>query len=157
MKFGSFSFSFGGYPNCIKLKFEGDLTSIMVTRDFFVTAPTTRTFCSHSARKWLWCGWQSWCGWQRLKAGADETYENHDPLPSPGNLQEAKAYLCAWPAKISFNDVCVVPHKMPSPSVVSSRLPESCCGADTVACPAALVYCYSTMVPFRMYGARHHN
>ena len=26
---------------------------------------------------------------------------------------------CAWPAKISFNDVCVVPHKMPSPSMVS--------------------------------------
>ena len=26
---------------------------------------------------------------------------------------------CAWPAKISFNDVCVVPHKMPTSSMVS--------------------------------------
>ena len=23
------------HPNCVKMKFEGDLTSIMVTRDFF--------------------------------------------------------------------------------------------------------------------------
>ena len=38
---------------------------------------------------WL-CGWQSCCGWQRLKAGADKV---NTMTPSPGNLQEAKAYL----------------------------------------------------------------
>ena len=45
MKFGIFNiFLFGTvnkHPNCIKMKFEGDLTSIMVTKDFFVTATTT--------------------------------------------------------------------------------------------------------------------
>ena len=30
------------HPNCLKMKFEGDLTSIMVTRDFFGRATTTR-------------------------------------------------------------------------------------------------------------------
>ena len=46
MKFGIFNFFLFGavnkHPNCIKMKFEGDLTSIMVTRDFFGTATTTR-------------------------------------------------------------------------------------------------------------------
>ena len=45
MKFGfQFFFLFGAvtkHPNCIKMKFEGDLNSIIVTRDFFVTATTT--------------------------------------------------------------------------------------------------------------------
>ena len=46
MKFGISTFFFGGggvnkHPNCVKMKFEGDLTSIMVTRDFFGTATTT--------------------------------------------------------------------------------------------------------------------
>ena len=38
-------FSFGAvnkHPNWVKMKFEGDLSSIMVTRDFFGTATTTR-------------------------------------------------------------------------------------------------------------------
>ena len=48
MKFGIFNFFLLGavynnkHPNCVKMKFEGDLTSIMVTRDFFGTATTTR-------------------------------------------------------------------------------------------------------------------
>ena len=46
MKFGIFNFFLLGtvnkHPNCVKMKFEGDLTSIMVTRDFFGTANTTR-------------------------------------------------------------------------------------------------------------------
>ena len=29
------------HPNCIKMKFEDDLTSVMVTRDLFGTATTT--------------------------------------------------------------------------------------------------------------------
>ena len=45
MKFGIFNFfSFGGCyqtPKLQKMKFDGDLTSIMVTRGFFVTATTT--------------------------------------------------------------------------------------------------------------------
>ena len=40
MKFGIFNFFLLGavnkHPNCVKMKFEGDLTSIMVTRDFFL-------------------------------------------------------------------------------------------------------------------------
>ena len=46
MKFGIFNFFLLGavnkHPNCVKMKFEGDLTSIMVTRDFLGTATTTR-------------------------------------------------------------------------------------------------------------------
>ena len=38
MKFGIFNFFLLGavnkHPNCVKMKFEGDLTSIMVTGDF---------------------------------------------------------------------------------------------------------------------------
>ena len=52
------------------------------------------SFFPHSARKWLWCGWQSWCGWKRLKAGADETYEHHDP-PSQAIFKKLKPiYMC---------------------------------------------------------------
>ena len=46
MKFGIFNFFLLGavnkHPNCVKMNFEGDLTSIMVTRDFLGTATTTR-------------------------------------------------------------------------------------------------------------------
>ena len=46
MKFGILNFFLLGavnkHPNCVKMKFEGDLTSIMVTGDFFGTAATTR-------------------------------------------------------------------------------------------------------------------
>ena len=46
MKFGSFNFFLLGavnkHPNCVKMKFEGDLTGIMVTRDSLGTATTTR-------------------------------------------------------------------------------------------------------------------
>ena len=45
MKFGIFNFILLGavkiHPNDIKMKFEGDLISIMVTRDFLGTATTT--------------------------------------------------------------------------------------------------------------------
>ena len=45
MKFGIFNFFLLGavnkHPNCTKMKFEVDLTSIMVTGDFFGTATTT--------------------------------------------------------------------------------------------------------------------
>ena len=45
MKFGIFNFFLLGavnkHPNGIKMKFEGDLTSIMVTRDLLGTATTT--------------------------------------------------------------------------------------------------------------------
>ena len=61
-KFGIFNIflleAVNKHPNYIKMKFEGDLTSIMVTRDFFVTATAT-LFDLTWIRKWLWCGWQS--------------------------------------------------------------------------------------------------
>ena len=57
MKFGIFNFfSFGGCQQTLKLrkmKFEGDLTSIMVTRDFFGTATTT---CFALTRQGNGCG-----------------------------------------------------------------------------------------------------
>ena len=46
MKFGIFNFFLFGavnkHPHCVKMKFESDLTSIMVIRDFLGTATTTR-------------------------------------------------------------------------------------------------------------------
>ena len=66
MKFGIFNFFLFGavtkHPNCVKMKFEGDLTSIMVTRDFLGTATTTRfalTRQGNGCGELLWCGWQS--------------------------------------------------------------------------------------------------
>ena len=66
MKFGIFNFFLLGavnkHPNCVKMKFEGDLTSIMVTRDFLGTATTTRfalTRQGNGCGELLWCGWQS--------------------------------------------------------------------------------------------------
>ena len=101
MKFGIFNFFLLGavnkHPNCVKMKFEGDLTSIMVTRDFLGTATTTRfalTRQGNGCGELLWCGWQSWCGWQRLKAGADETYEHHDPLPQAIFKKLKPIYMC---------------------------------------------------------------
>ena len=45
IKFGIFNFclleAVNKHPNCINIKFEGDLTSIMVPRDFFGTATIT--------------------------------------------------------------------------------------------------------------------
>ena len=58
-------FSFGAvnkHPNCVKMKFEGDLTSIMVPRDFLGTATATRfalTRQGNGCGELLWCGWQS--------------------------------------------------------------------------------------------------
>ena len=66
MKFGIFNFFLLGavtkHPHCVKMKFEGDLTSIMVTRDFLGTATTTRfalTRQGNGCGELLWCGWQS--------------------------------------------------------------------------------------------------
>ena len=140
MKFGIFNFfllrAVNKHPKCIKMKFEGDRTSIMVSRDFFCDS-NYHSFCSCSARKLLWCGWQSWCGWQRLEAGADETYYDghHDPLPQA--IFKKLKPTCAWPAKISFNDVflCAIQNAESFNGLVQSYcLSESFCQADTVAC-----------------------
>ena len=57
MKFGIFNIFLLGavnkHPNWVKMKFEGDLTSIMVTRDFFGTATTT---CFALTRQGNGCG-----------------------------------------------------------------------------------------------------
>ena len=93
-KFGIFNFFLLGainkHPNCVKIKFEGDLTSIMVTRDVLgqqlpLVLPSLG---KEMAVVWMaimmwvteaegWCWWDLWTPWP----------------PSPGNFQDAKTYL----------------------------------------------------------------
>ena len=121
MKFGIFNFFFWGllnkHPNCIKMNFEGDLTSIIVTRDFFGTATTTLFALTRQGNG---CGVDGnhdvgGRGWRLVLMRPMNTMT---PFPRQPSRNESLS-ACAWPAKISFNDVCVVPHKMPSPSMVS--------------------------------------
>ena len=89
-------------------------------------------------------GAESWCGWQRVKAGVDETYEHHDPLPQaifeklkPIYVRLASKDLlqrclrgATQNANESFNGL-----------VWSYCTKESFCGADTVeiACNLAVL------------------
>ena len=119
MKFGIFNFFLLGavnkHPNCVKMKFEGDLTSIMVTRDFFGTATTTRFALTRQGNgcgvvaimMWVteaeaWCWWDLWTPWP----------------PSPGNFQEAKAYLHVLGQQRSLNP-CSPPF-IPAPRHLST-------------------------------------
>ena len=161
MKFGISTFFLlevvNKHPNYIKMKFEGDLTSIIVTRDFLWQQ--LPLFCPHSARKWLLCGWQSWCGWQRLKAGADETYEHHDPLPQPIFKKLKPIYMCLASKDIFQRCLgCATQNAESFYGLVWSYCPrESLCGADTVACLQPCCTAIQSLHvprPYRMYSWR---
>ena len=63
------------------------------------------------------------------------TYEHHDPLPQAIFKKLKPIYICLASREMSFNDVRVVPHKMPTRVLQWSRLellPErKFFGADT--------------------------
>ena len=99
----------------------------MVTRDLFGTATTTLFALTRQGNG---CGVDGnhdvgGRGWRLVLMRAMNTMT---PFPRQSS-RSLSLSTCAWPAKISFNDVCVVPHKMPSPSMVSFGViaPEKAC------------------------------
>ena len=121
------------------MKFEGDLTSIMVTRDFFGTATTTRFALTRQGNgcgvdmaimMWMteaegWCWWDLWTPWP----------------PSPGNFQEAKAYLHVLGQQRSLSTMSALCHT--SSSTVSFGVTVWSWYSGM---PAALLYCNSIII-----------
>ena len=145
------------------MKFEGDLTSIMVTGDFFCDS-NYHSFWPHSARKmavvWMavmvwpveaegWCWWDLWT-----------------PLPLPQAIFKVKKlkpiYIC-----LASRDVF---QRCPRGATQNANESErsfnglvwSCCpkesffGADTVAClqPRTAIQTLHVPRPSRMYWSR---
>ena len=139
MKFGIFNFfllrAVNKHPNCIKMKFEGDLTSIMVTRDLFGTATTTRFALTRQGNG---CGVDGnhdvgGRGWRLVLSRPMNTMT---PFPRQSS-RSLSLSTSAWPAKISFQRClcCATQNAESFYGLVWSYCPrESLCGADTVAC-----------------------
>ena len=124
------------------MKFEGDLTSIMVTRDFLwqqlplflpllgkKMAVVWMAVMMRVAEAKGWCWWDLWTPW---------------PL-SPGNLQEAKAYLQALGLQRSLSTMSALCHTKCQRVLQRSRLellPErKLLWSRYSDMPAALLYC----------------
>ena len=139
MKFGLFSFCLLGavnkHPNYIKKKFEGDLTSIMVTWDFFGTASTTFFALTRQGNG---CGVDGkhdmgGRGWRLVLMRPDE---HHDPLPQAIFKKLKPIYMCLASKDLFQRCLhCATQNAESFYGLVWSYCPrESLCGADTVAC-----------------------